>query len=176
MVRKLIITLSLLVFGYWVLPDKKPSEKVSKRQISSQSAKEFSSLEFRGKTPVESSQSKENSKSDQQERKVPEFKEEGSAEQEEIVESSDEGEIAPEGLAWFAELKNLPGAYDLVFEIESALRDNPKAINFEFLDGVEISDLDDEFLERMIPDPELRGKWNELMDLILESPFPDDME
>lgn len=81
-----------------------------------------------------------------------------------------EEDFVDQALAGIEDLKQLPGARELVEEIILELQDNPRLINFEHMqvqdDGVE---LNDEFMQKMIPNPEFRHKWMKLMSIISEN-------
>ncbi len=74
----------------------------------------------------------------------------------------------PELEEFFEYVAALPGAYDLAWDIRSALEDQPSAFNFKQLTlGEEHNhQLRSDYLEQMIPDPDLRKKWTELMEIV----------
>lgn len=68
----------------------------------------------------------------------------------------------------FLAIQDIPGAKTLVQDIKMELEDNPNAFNLSDITEGEDHILREDYLERMIPNPELREKWTELMRLILE--------
>lgn len=75
----------------------------------------------------------------------------------------DEDRFIEDGLKKIAWMKSLPGAEELVEDIILALEDNPEAFQMEALNG----ELNEDYLEKMIPSPELRAKWEKLMALVV---------
>jgi len=72
------------------------------------------------------------------------------------------------GLEFFDFLASLPGAYDLAWDIRTALELDPSVIDFESITlGPEQNfELKHNYLEYMIKDPDLRAKWVALMEIL----------
>lgn len=72
-------------------------------------------------------------------------------------------------LETFERIKELPGARDLAQDIQMALEDDPNALDFSALTEGPDFQLKKDYLVHMIPDPELRSKWVDLMGIIQSS-------
>lgn len=69
----------------------------------------------------------------------------------------------------FESIAALPGAYDLAYDIKDALLRDPKSIDMSQITYGPDHILRPDYLERMIPDEDLRTKWVELMEIIKNS-------
>ncbi len=69
-------------------------------------------------------------------------------------------------MAQFEAIADLPGARALALDILHALEDDPNAIDFSAITEGPDHTLRADYLEQMIPDPELREKWIRLMAII----------
>jgi hypothetical protein len=72
-------------------------------------------------------------------------------------------------LAQLERMRAIPGAAPLLDDVMEALReDGDDAIGLDNIPVNEhgLAELDDEAIERMVPDPEIRAKWEKLMSLV----------
>lgn len=78
----------------------------------------------------------------------------------------DEDIFVEKALNNLEKIKLIPGARELVEEIVYDLERNSNLITYDNFEDVEMIDVDDHFLEKMIPNQEFREKFQKLMDLM----------
>ncbi|MCB0417998.1 MAG: hypothetical protein H6617_11045 [Bdellovibrionaceae bacterium] len=84
-------------------------------------------------------------------------------------ETVDEDAFVAQLLERFRFIAELPGAHDLAWDIRDALIDNPGAFDMSAITEGSENLLKADYLDHMIPDPNLRAKWVALMDIVLNS-------
>ncbi|NRA66829.1 MAG: hypothetical protein HRU19_20240 [Pseudobacteriovorax sp.] len=80
---------------------------------------------------------------------------------------SEEAKSHERYLQMFEDIAATPGAYQLAMSIKERLQNDPNAIRLDLVAQGPDHILEDNYLEIMIPDEELRTMWVELMDIIL---------
>ncbi|MEZ4750224.1 MAG: hypothetical protein R3B54_06250 [Bdellovibrionota bacterium] len=87
----------------------------------------------------------------------------------EIAQAVDEEAFVAQLQEQFRYIAELPGAHDLAWDIRDALIDNPEAFDMSAITEGPENLLKANYLEHMIPDPNLREKWVALMDIVVNS-------
>lgn len=145
----LILSITLgLVFILNMKTSTNVTTKVSKKIVGANRAFEVSSVSFQKKDDISMAVKNSDDRSNEQ---ISRFEQDRADEM---------------AMLQLEHMRSIPGAQELVDEVTYELERDPDLINFDNLQSNEMIELDENFYEKLIPNPEFRKKWLQLMAFI----------